>query len=77
LGVSASLTKVVPPKWRFTFLLFDVRMWRRYALDRFTFPVAVFLNRLAAPLCVLSFGIIPQKLLLVLVPDLSDKTALA
>jgi hypothetical protein len=33
-------------------------MWRKNAFDRFTFPVPVFLKRLAAPLCVFSFGMI-------------------
>src|SRR5882757_1562914 len=37
-------------------------MWRKNAFDRFTLPVAVFLKRLAAPLCVLSFGIFPLLL---------------
>jgi hypothetical protein len=37
-------------------------MWRKNAFDRFTFPVAVFLKRLAAPLCVFSFGIFPLSL---------------
>jgi hypothetical protein len=32
-------------------------MWRKNAFDRFTFPVAVFLKRFAAPLCVFNFGI--------------------
>src|SRR5215469_9069757 len=32
-------------------------MWRSFECPRFTFPVAVFLKRLAAPLCVFSFGI--------------------
>ena len=45
------------PKFRFRFLLFDVRMWRRCERPRFTFPVPVNLKRLAAPLCVFSFGI--------------------
>src|SRR5579864_2686578 len=36
-------------------------MWRNLAWPRFTFPVAVNLKRLAAPLCVFNFGIVPQK----------------
>ena len=35
---------------------FDVRMWRANAWRRATFPEAVFLNLLDAPLCVFSFG---------------------
>jgi hypothetical protein len=37
-------------------------MWRKKACDRFTFPVAVFLKRLAAPLWVFSFGMIISSL---------------
>src|SRR5580692_7056761 len=36
-------------------------MWRKCERPRFTFPVAVFLKRLAAPLWVFSFGISPQN----------------
>src|SRR5712692_3982168 len=54
---SPSLTSVDVPKWRLRFFAFEVRMWRRYALLRFTFPVPVFLKRFEAPLCVFSLGI--------------------
>src|SRR5215471_16279570 len=37
---------------------FEVRMWRPKAWLRTTLPEPVFLNRLDAPLCVLSFGIV-------------------
>src|SRR6478735_2594848 len=37
-------------------------MWRLKALLRMNFPVAVFLNRLAAPRCDLSFGMIVSVL---------------
>src|ERR1700691_1675783 len=36
-------------------------MWRRCECPRFTLPVAVFLKRLAAPLWVFSFGIVPRS----------------
>ena len=36
-------------------------MWRRPECPRFTLPVAVFLKRLAAPLCDFSFGIVPRN----------------
>src|SRR5580700_2374204 len=35
-------------------------MWRRCECPRLTLPVAVFLKRLAAPLWVFSFGIVPR-----------------
>jgi hypothetical protein len=35
----------------------EVKMWRKNACRRFTFPFAVFLKRLAAPLWVFNFGI--------------------
>src|SRR3954468_6580313 len=57
LRLSPSLTSAGDPRFRFRFLLFDVRMWRRCERPRFTFPVPVNLKRLAAPLCVFSFGI--------------------
>lgn len=41
---------------RFRFVDFEVRIWRCIELLRFTLPVPVFLKRLAAPLCVFSFG---------------------
>src|SRR6201997_5114971 len=61
-GVSALLTSTLLRSLRLRFLSFDVRMCRRKACPRFTFPVAVFLKRLAAPLCVFNFGIKPQQL---------------
>src|SRR6202043_1338354 len=36
-------------------------MWRRCECPRFTLPVPVFLKRLAAPLCVFNFGIVPRN----------------
>lgn len=44
-------------RWRFLFVVFDVRIWLRYALERFTFPDAVSLNRFFAPLRVFILGI--------------------
>src|SRR5208283_5174117 len=38
--------------WRFCLVPLEVRMWRWKACPRFTLPLAVFLKRLAAPLCV-------------------------
>src|SRR5437773_7975333 len=57
LRLSPSLTSAGDPRFRFRFLLFDVRMCRMCDRPRFTFPVPVNLKRLAAPLCVFSFGI--------------------
>src|ERR1700719_453720 len=57
---SPSLTNVDVPNLRFRLWALDVRMWRRPECPRFTLPVAVFLKRLAAPLCVFNFGIFPQ-----------------
>jgi hypothetical protein len=37
-------------------------MWRLKALLRMNFPVAVFLNRLAAPRCDFSFGMVVSVL---------------
>ena len=61
-GMSASLTKTLLPNLRLRFLAFEVRMWRRNECPRFTLPVAVFLKRLEAPLCVFSFGMKSQLL---------------
>src|SRR5258708_4449816 len=61
LRLSPSLTSAGDPRFRLRFLLFDVRMWRRCDRPRFTFPVPVNLKRLAAPLWVFSFGIVPQN----------------
>src|SRR5882672_11339149 len=58
---SPSLTRADDPSLRFRFVSFEVKMWRRCERPRFTLPVAVFLKRLAAPLCVFSFGISPQN----------------
>jgi hypothetical protein len=41
----------------FLFVVFFVRMWLAKALLRLTLPFAVIEKRLAAPLCVFSFGI--------------------
>src|ERR1035437_4458338 len=62
LRKSASLTSTEFPNFFLRFLAFEVRMWRRNALCRFIFPVPVFLKRLAAPLCVFSFGISSSQL---------------
>src|SRR6185312_9621116 len=56
-GRSASETSTVPPRWRLVFFSFEVKMWRILVWPRSTLPVAVFLKRLAAPLCVFSLGI--------------------
>src|SRR4029077_17514916 len=61
LARSPSLTKAGDPRLRLRFLLLEVRIWRRCERPRFTFPVAVFLKRLEAPLCVFNFGIEPQN----------------
>src|SRR5579863_9877742 len=71
LARSPSLTKADLPSFRLFFLSFDVRMWRSFACPRFTFPVAVFLKRLEAPLCVFNFGINPQEQLSALSRQLS------
>src|SRR5207302_3818478 len=68
---SPSLTRADDPSLRFRFVSFEVKMWRRCERPRFTLPVAVFLKRLAAPLCVFSFGIIPQTQLSALGRQLS------
>jgi|ERR1700680_3785505 len=60
-GVSASLTSTECPSFFFRFFDFDVRMWRKCECPRITFPVAVFLKRFAAPLCVFNFGIFPRR----------------
>ena len=44
-------------KLRFCLVDFEVRIWLVYAFDRFTLPLFVSLNRLAAPLHVFNFGI--------------------
>ena len=56
-GASCSDTSRVPRICRFDFVVLLVRMWRLNALALTIFPVPVFLKRLAAPRCVLSFGI--------------------
>src|SRR5580704_14915862 len=61
LARSPSLTRPDFPSFRFRFLAFEVSIWRSWACPRFTFPVAVFLKRLAAPLWVFSFGMSPQN----------------
>src|ERR1700680_4055939 len=57
LRLSPSLTSAGDPRFRFRFLLFDVRICRRCDRPRLIFPVPVTLKRLAAPLCVFNFGI--------------------
>src|SRR6202521_624451 len=61
LRLSPSLTSAGDPRFRFRFLLFDVRICRRCDRPRFIFPVPVTLKRLAAPLCVFNFGIKSSK----------------
>src|SRR5258705_13341224 len=57
LGVSASLTRTDLPNLRLRLWALEVRIWRKWEWPRFTFPLAVFLKRLAAPLWVFIFGI--------------------
>src|SRR5580704_13279639 len=56
---SPSLTSVEVPSLRLRLCALEVSMWRRPEWPRFTLPVAVFLKRLAAPLWVFNFGIVP------------------
>src|SRR5437660_5077848 len=72
---SPSLTRADDPNLRFRFVSFEVKMWRRCERPRFTLPVAVFLKRLAAPLCVFSFGMSPQTQLSALRRQLSVSIA--
>src|SRR5580704_2219596 len=58
---SPSLTSVEVPSLRLRLCALEVSMWRRPECPRFTLPVAVFLKRLAAPLWVFNFGIIPRN----------------
>src|SRR6185295_13419589 len=53
---SASATTVVPRRWRLRWRVLLVRMCDLNALARMTLPEPVFLNRLAAPRWVFSFG---------------------
>src|SRR6516165_5526567 len=57
LAWSALSTMVSVSRWRLRLASLEVRMWRLNACPRLNLPVPVFLKRLAAPLCVLSFGI--------------------
>ena len=50
--------------WRLRLVALEVRIWRLNALPRLILPVAVFLKRFAAPLCVFSLGIIFGQLAL-------------
>src|SRR6185437_13142655 len=50
LGASAGSTSTAWRSFRFRFLSFEVRMWRRCECPRCTLPPAVFLKRLEAPL---------------------------
>lgn len=54
---SAGETSVFFRKFLFRFVVFDVRIWLRYAFSRFTFPDAVILNDFFALLFVFIFGI--------------------
>src|SRR5262249_12219252 len=55
---SAFETVVGMSRPRFRLVVFLVRMWLLKALERLIFPVAVFLNLLAAPRWVLSLGMV-------------------
>src|SRR5579863_6784993 len=61
LARSPSLTRPPCRSLRLRLVPLEVRMWRRCERPRFTFPVAVFLKRLAAPLWVFNFGISSSK----------------
>src|SRR5690242_6027177 len=61
LGSSALSTNVSRSRRRLVFFALEVRIWRMNACPRFTRPLAVFLKRLAAPLWILSFGIVPLQ----------------
>src|SRR5919112_2456399 len=54
---SASETSTSMSSERFRLAVFFVRMWRACEWPRLTLPDAVVRKRFAAPLCVLSFGI--------------------
>jgi hypothetical protein len=56
VAVSAFDVTDVPRNARLRLRVLLVRMWRLNALLRINFPVAVFLNRFAAPRCVFNFG---------------------
>src|ERR1035438_10207130 len=58
LGTSALSSITSLSSWRLRLVPLEVRMWRLYACPRLILPVPVFLKRLAAPLCVFSFGIV-------------------
>src|SRR5450631_828259 len=49
-------------RWRLRLVAFEVRIWRLNACPRLNLPDAVFLKRLAAPLCVFNLGIIVSLL---------------
>src|SRR5918998_1593570 len=55
---SPSETSPSMSSWRLRLLVFLVRMWRAWLWPRLILPVAVVRKRLAAPLCVFSFGMI-------------------
>src|SRR6266481_4791331 len=55
---SALLIRVSTSRCRFLLVLLLVRMWRLKARLRFTFPVAVLRNRLAAPRLVFILGML-------------------
>src|SRR5579871_4180383 len=61
LGSSALSTNVSRSRRRLVFFALEVRIWRMNACPRLTRPVPVFLKRLAAPLWVFSFGIVPLQ----------------
>ena len=56
-GLLASSATLAWPSRRFRERDLEVKMWRAKACRRLILPVPVFLNRLAAPLWVFSFGI--------------------
>src|SRR5450755_4894601 len=49
-------------RWRLRLVAFEVRICRLNACPRLNLPDAVFLKRLAAPLCVFNLGIIVSLL---------------
>src|SRR6185437_1759499 len=61
---SAFATSTSISRWRFRLLVFFVNMCRACEWPRLIFPVAVSRTRLAAPLWVLSFGMIDSLLLI-------------
>src|SRR5262249_46726218 len=55
---SASETSTSMSRLRLRLAVLEVKIWRACEWPRLNFPVAVVRKRFAAPLCVLSFGIV-------------------